>query len=188
MSPQQDTHDMHIPVFALDNPLRKLLDDQQKYCKYVKPGQVVADLGCGPGFFTIPLADAIRPGGHVYAVDSDSRPIQVVERKARRKKLDNIEAHHTSAAELSFILDASVDFVLADGLLCTMASNEHRQALSEILRILKPDGTAFLVTGRSSMSHVDDQEWEEILGEFRVIDRNNQPYRGDRWALVVKKG
>ncbi len=187
MAPQKNQGDMHIPVFALDNPLRRLFDDPDKYCKYVKPGQVVADLGCGPGFFAIPLAQTVGPAGRVYAVDSDIHPIRVVERKARKCALDNIETHHTSAGNLNFIPDASVNFVLADGLLCTMATNQHTLAVNEIIRILKDGGTAYLVTGRSSASHVDDQEWEAILAKFRVIERNCAPYRGDRWAFVGKQ-
>jgi len=33
------------------------------------PGQVVADVGCGPGFLTIPIAHVVQPGGRVMAVD-----------------------------------------------------------------------------------------------------------------------
>jgi ubiquinone/menaquinone biosynthesis C-methylase UbiE len=37
---------------------------------HVGPGMVVADLGCGPGFFTIPIAVKVGDAGMVYAVDS----------------------------------------------------------------------------------------------------------------------
>ena len=37
----------------------------------VKQGMKVADIGCGPGFFTIPLARAVGQRGAVYAVDSE---------------------------------------------------------------------------------------------------------------------
>jgi len=30
---------------------------------------VVADLGCGPGYYTLPLAESVGPEGRVYAVD-----------------------------------------------------------------------------------------------------------------------
>ena len=36
----------------------------------VKNGMTVADLACGPGFFTIPLASLVGERGLVYAVDS----------------------------------------------------------------------------------------------------------------------
>ena len=35
----------------------------------IQPGQVVADLGSGSGYFTFRLARAVDPGGKVYAVD-----------------------------------------------------------------------------------------------------------------------
>ncbi len=186
MVTKKELGDMHTPVYVLDNPLRRLFDNPDKYCDYVKPGQVVVDLGCGPGFFAIPLAEKLGPNGKLYAVDSDPKPIRVVERKAAKHRLENIEAHNTSACRLCFIQDGSVDFVLADGLLCTMATNEQKGAVDEIKRILKADGKAYLVAGRVSISHVDDQKWESILAEFKVIDRNIPPYKGEYWALVQK--
>jgi ubiquinone/menaquinone biosynthesis C-methylase UbiE len=35
----------------------------------VRPGSVVADVGAGPGYFTVALARAVGPRGRVYAVD-----------------------------------------------------------------------------------------------------------------------
>ena len=188
MSPQKGKKDKHFPVFALDNPLRKLFGSPRKYCVYVSQDQVVADLGCGPGFYTIALAGIVGPKGRVYAVDSDEKAVRSVERKAVRSKYNNIETHITSAGNLNFIKSDSVDFVLAEGLLCSMAPQDHASAVQEIQRILKPNGKAFIQTTRGSISYVDDKEWEFILEEFKVEDRNNEPYKGDRWALVSRRG
>ncbi len=35
----------------------------------IPTGHVVADLGAGPGFFTLPLAERVGPGGKVFALD-----------------------------------------------------------------------------------------------------------------------
>ncbi len=188
MGTRQGNTDLHVPAFTLDNPIRRLFENPHMYSSRVNPGQVVADLGCGPGYFTIPLAEKVGESGRVYAVDSDIKSIQVVERKAQKRKLGNIEAHHCSAAELSFIPDASVNFVVANGLLCSMARAGHAQTVSEIKRILKADGTVHFVAGRGAVSYVDDEEWESILAEFNVMDRNYPPYKGDYWAWVGKKG
>ena len=178
--------DKHFPIFALDSPLRRLFSNPSKYCAYVSRDQTVADLGCGPGFFTFALAESVGPGGKVYAVDSDERAIRAVERKAARRGCHNIEARATSAANLSFIHDQSVDFVLADGLLCSMAPQDHQAAVSEIKRILKPGGKAYLMTARGSMSYVDDAEWEAILAGYQVEERNRASLFDDRWALVSR--
>ena len=36
---------------------------------HVQPGDTAADVGCGDGFYTIPLARFLRPSGKVYAED-----------------------------------------------------------------------------------------------------------------------
>ncbi len=118
MSLFNNQKDRHLPTWLLDNPVRRLFNSTRKFNDHVKPDQVVADLGCGPGFYTFPLADEVGPNGQVYAVDSDVKEIQKVQRKVEKKGYSNIESHTSSAARLEFIQDDSVDFVLANGLLC----------------------------------------------------------------------
>lgn len=67
-----------------------------------------------------------------------------------------------------------------------MAPQDHQPAVGEIKRILKPGGTAYLSTVRGRISYVDDEEWEQMLKEFKVEERNTQPYRRERWAVVSK--
>jgi arsenite methyltransferase len=51
----------------------------------LQPGQCVADLGSGSGYFTFRLAAAVAPGGVVYAVDTDSDMLAMVEERAVRE-------------------------------------------------------------------------------------------------------
>ena len=99
-------------------PFRRLFEPPARLIKpYVKKSQVVADLGCGPGYYTLPLADWVGPEGRVYAVDFDKRSIRALTRKAAKSRRHNVEPHVASASDLSFIRDRSVDFILANGLL-----------------------------------------------------------------------
>jgi ubiquinone/menaquinone biosynthesis C-methylase UbiE len=118
MSDHKQVKDRHLPAFLLDNPLRRLFGNSKTFNHEVSPDQVVADLGCGPGFYTMALADAVGPKGRVYAVDSDEKVVSKVKRKAEKKSCANIETHTSSAARLDFIESDSVDYVLANGLLC----------------------------------------------------------------------
>ena len=186
MATPRARNDKHFPLFAHDNPLRKLSSSPRKFCSYVSTRQIVADLGCGPGYYTLSLAESVGPEGRVYAVDSDPKAIRAVERKAARRGFRNVEAHATSAADLGFVQDESVDFVLANGLLCSMAPQDHQSAVSEVKRILKPGGKAFLSAAKGSISYVDEAEWEEILTGFIVEQRNHESESGDRWAVVSK--
>ena len=142
---------------------------------------MVADLGCGSGYYTFALAQCVGPEGRVYAVDLDKKCIRSIEKKMGKKGFHNIEAHASSASDLGFIKTGSVDFVLANGLLCSMA--DHRQeAVNEIKRILKPGGQAFLSLGAPPpLGFVNRTEWEKILEGFRV-DRSGGS--SQRWALV----
>lgn len=164
--------------------IRRFENPQESVEPYVKRGQVAADLGCNKGFYTLALAKCVGPEGKVYAVDLKEDFIREIEIRAREEGYGNIEFHASSAADLNFIKDESVDFVLANGLLCNMP--EHRQlAIKEIKRILKPTGRAYLSLGTyAPLTFVSRAEWKKILEGFRVerSDGFIQP-----WALVSKR-
>lgn len=44
----------------------------------VRPGEHVADIGAGDGYFTFLLADAVGPGGLVYAVETDAEKVRLL--------------------------------------------------------------------------------------------------------------
>jgi SAM-dependent methyltransferase len=171
------------PAFL--DPIRRLFESPKKLIKpYVKDGQVVADLGCGSGYYTFALAELVGPKGKVYAVDLGKSCIRALEKKARKGGYRNIEAHASSASDVSFIKDRSVDFVLANGLLCSMA--EHRkEAVNEIKRILKGEGQAYLSLGAGPpFGYVDQAEWDNILEGFKIEQGGS--YK-EKWALVSPK-
>ena len=104
------------PAFL--DPIRRLFEPPQRLIEpYVKKGQVVADLGCGSGYYTIPLAGLVGSEGKVYAVDLGKNCVQALKKKTDKGGYRNVEAHASSASDLSFIKDKSVDFVFANGLL-----------------------------------------------------------------------
>ena len=183
------TGDIHFSAIENDNLLRRLFFPPRRLVRpHVKEKDTVADLGCGPGFFTIALAGLVGPAGKVYAVDSDDKVVRIVLEKAAARGLGNIDARTASAADIGFIGDAAVDFVFAHGLLCAMAREGHAAAVSEIARILKPDGRAYLSAAKSSIGHVDREEWEGILSRFEVLRRGEGfPVLANRWALVRRK-
>ncbi|MFW9807605.1 MAG: class I SAM-dependent methyltransferase [Candidatus Thorarchaeota archaeon] len=186
MEGNKEKQDRHFPIIAQDNILRRLFSNSKKFNPYVAEGDSVADLGCGPGYFTLALAECVGSLGKVYAVDSNEKAIRALEKKVNKHKYSNIEAHASSASELSFIEDESIDFVLANGLLCSMAPQHHESTVKEIKRILKPQGQAYIAVAKGRFSYVGESKWESILEEFRIEQRGD-PKMGDRWAVVFKK-
>lgn len=76
----------------------------------VAPGARVADLGAGGGYFTYRLAEAVGPGGRVYAIDVDASLLAYVERQAAKRGLDWIETVPAPPDALG-VSDAAVDLV-----------------------------------------------------------------------------
>jgi predicted methyltransferase len=56
----------------------------------IRPGERIADLGAGNGYFTTHLARATGPTGIAYAVDTDEDMLDSVEEAAARAGLANI--------------------------------------------------------------------------------------------------
>ena len=151
---------------------------------YVKKDQVATDLGCGWGAYTFAMADLVGAEGKVYAVDLGDDCIRAIQKKAEKQGYRNIEAHASSASDLGFIKDRSVDFVLANGLLCSMVRNRD-EAVKEMKRILKPSGRAYLSLGMPPpLGLVDQKEWERIIQGFKLESGGNFQ---ELWALVSLK-
>jgi ubiquinone/menaquinone biosynthesis C-methylase UbiE len=124
------TNDRHIPTFIMDNFVRRLFFPPKKVAKFLSGGSVVADIGCGPGYFTILMAELVGSTGKVYAADSDPKSIKVLKAKSNARELGNvIEAHTTSAANLGAVPDRSVDFVFANAVICCMV--DHAGAVAD---------------------------------------------------------
>ena len=69
-----------------DNPFLPLFRNPDKLLKAagLKSGQKVLEVGCGPGFFTIPAAKIVGEEGFVYAVDVHPLAIRRVKAKNMR--------------------------------------------------------------------------------------------------------
>lgn len=180
--------DRRIPALFIDNALRRLFQPPERLvAKHLSPGSAAADLGCGPGFFTLPMAKIVGEEGVVHAVDFDPKAIERIQRKASRRSYGgSILPRTASASEIDFIESGSIDFVLAEGLLCCMT--DHAGAVRQIRRILKPKGRAYLSVVKFS-PHGDPRwvsrdEWAGLLAEFRVLDGGESAM--NRWALVTR--
>jgi ubiquinone/menaquinone biosynthesis C-methylase UbiE len=55
----------------------------------LKPGDVVADIGAGPGVFSLRLAKAVSPGGKAYAVEIDQPFLDHINRRAMEQRVTN---------------------------------------------------------------------------------------------------
>jgi SAM-dependent methyltransferase len=57
----------------------------------LKPGEVVADIGAGSGYFTFRIAERVGPKGKVLAVDIQPEMLAIIREKMKARRLSNIE-------------------------------------------------------------------------------------------------
>lgn len=65
----------------------------------IDPYHHVADVGCGPGYFSLPLAKYLSHG-RLYAVDVDHEMLEVLKRRVDAVPLGNVEAIKTDGEDL----------------------------------------------------------------------------------------
>ena len=89
----------HTISFFLDNWARKIIQHPKRIAgPYVKQGDTVVDVGCGPGFFSIEMAKMVGPKGKGIAVDLQEKMMAHVKKKAgKHGMLDRMQFHQCEA-------------------------------------------------------------------------------------------
>lgn len=77
----------------LDRPERGREEEPRKAIAalQIQPGDVVADVGAGSGYYTVLLAEAVGERGRVYATDIQPEMLALVRRKVDATPLGNVE-------------------------------------------------------------------------------------------------
>jgi ubiquinone/menaquinone biosynthesis C-methylase UbiE len=144
--------------FTLVNIFRRMVQDPMRILRpFIREGDTVLDIGCGPGYFTIPMAFLAGPRGLVVAVDIQEEMLERTRRRAVRAGVDDrIRLHQACGTGLA--LNVRADFALV----FWMAHEVRNLApfFRDILGALKPEGVGLLVEPRG---HVMRRRYEEIL-------------------------
>jgi ubiquinone/menaquinone biosynthesis C-methylase UbiE len=108
----------------------------------LKPSYVVADVGCGSGYFAVPIAHKVKK---VYAVDVQKEMLEYLEQKIRKQKIGNIETLLSKEGEIP-LPSESVDLLLSVNTLHEFHDKE--KMATEMRRVLRPRGLAAIVDFR----------------------------------------
>ena len=109
------------------------------------PGQSVADIGCGGGYFSLRFADLVGGEGRVYAVDTREEFLQFCADTARERGLHNIVTVLATEGSLP-IPEGSLDLVFIRNAYHHL---ENRvDYFRNLKRLLKPEGTLAIVEYR----------------------------------------
>ncbi len=105
---------------------------------------IVADLGAGTGFYSIPAAVMV-PNGKVYAIEVQKDFLTTIQNKAADAHINNIFPLWGNIEKIggTKIGDRIVDAVIASNILFQVENKD--KFIEEAKRILKPDGRILLV-------------------------------------------
>jgi ubiquinone/menaquinone biosynthesis C-methylase UbiE len=148
----------------------------------IKPGQVVADVGAGSGYYTVRLAKQVGPIGRVFATDIQPEMLSLLKKRLSRERLDNVE----------LVLATDVDPRLPEGQLdlILMVDVYHELARpQEVLRklraALKPDGRLVLIEFRKESAWVPIREEHKMSVKEARMELEAEGYRFDRVIDVL---
>ncbi len=134
---------------ALQNPRRDQLlqPDRVVAALRLEPGQTVADIGSGPGYFAFRFARVVGPTGRVYGVDIEPEFVAELGRLSRTSGLDNVVPVLTSP-DSPGLQPASVDVAF----FCSVYRHiEDRPGYLRRLRdCLKPNGRIAILEWRKT--------------------------------------
>lgn len=118
----------------------------------IAPGHRVVDLGCGPGFLSLALADLVGPSGAVHGVDINARFVADASHRANERGSKHAKFHHVTDATLP-LANRSIDRVVAKNVLEYVP--DLRATLDEAVRVLTPGGRL----------HAIDSDWGFVIVE-----------------------
>jgi protein-L-isoaspartate O-methyltransferase len=111
----------------------------------LKPGDVIADVGAGSGYYSFRMARRVAPGGKVLAVDIQQEMLDLIRKRTKQEKVANVEPVLGTLTDPKLKAD-SVDLVL---LVDVYHEFSHPYEMTvEMVKALKPGGRIVFVEYR----------------------------------------
>lgn len=137
-------------VRTFDNPLRRLLQPPDRVLAgLVRAGDHCLDVGCGIGYFTIPMAAMVGEQGSVTAVDVQQQMLDGLMRRARRRGLES-RVRARLAMDAGPLVEQPVDFALAFWMLHEV--RDQSRLLRQLCDVLKTGGRLLVAEPRLHVS------------------------------------
>jgi predicted methyltransferase len=143
----------------------------------VRAGSVVADIGCGRGYFTFQLAGRVGPQGRVYAEDIEDDHLGEIRDQAKEEGLTQIQTIHGTSDDPK-LPDGSLDVVL-------VVNSYHEwldydSMLDHVFHALKPGGLFGLIDGEAEPGLSRD-EYHAMHRMPETMERDDSTRHGFRF-------
>jgi len=143
----------------------------------LRPGQNIADIGAGGGYFSLRFAEAVESEGKVYAVDTDEESLDFLASEAKERVLDNIETVLVTEGSLP-LPERSLDLVFMRNAYHHLT--DRVQYLRRLACLLKPCGRVAIVEYRGAAPFSFRGLFRHYVPQERIVDEMEKAgYRRD---------
>ena len=151
----------------------------------------VADIGCGPGYFALPLAKYVAHG-KLYALDTDDEMLEALRERVTAAKLGNIEILKNDGANFP-LPEASLDGLL---LAFVIHDSEERLAFLEAAaKLLKRSGWCCVLEwyrketeyGPPLEMRIEPEEMMAIGKDAGLTLLRQRDLKGTQYMLLFKR-
>jgi len=165
----------------LSTSLRRFIHDPYKILKgKVSEGQTAIDIGCGPGFFTLPMAKLTGQTGTVIAADLQQEMLNSVSQRAKKRGLDHTIRLHLCRKE-SIGIAEKADFILAFYMVHEVP--DPRGFFQEVRTMLKPGGRLLFVEPKFHVTRKRFREFSTHAVETGLVPESKPGIRVSRSVL-----
>lgn len=113
------------------------------------PGMEIADVGCGPGYYSFKFSDIVGPDGKVYAIETNPRHLEYLEEYVTKNNITNVAVTKSSFEGIGLSPDIRVDMVyicsLYHNVYAAFTDAERDQFVGSIRHALKEGGRFVIV-------------------------------------------
>jgi ubiquinone/menaquinone biosynthesis C-methylase UbiE len=145
---EHEMHQLHRDskayIAMLEDPKRDAYQKPHEVIEalQLKPGETIADIGAGSGYFTLRFAHQVGESGRVYAVDIDPEMIRHLNRRVRDAGLTNVQSVLADPDD-PLLRDRSIDrFVVVD---VWHHIEDQAKYLGLMKKMLKPGGQVVMI-------------------------------------------
>ncbi|MFI5144476.1 MAG: class I SAM-dependent methyltransferase [Ignavibacteria bacterium] len=155
----------------LDSKIRNFIQNPYRILRnYIRPGMNALDIGPGPGYFTIPMAEMLGASGKVIAADLQQGMLDKLKNKITGTEFEQRIILHKCDADKIGVTD-EVDFILAFYVVHEVP--DAGKLFSELHTILKKNGKILIV---EPPGHVSKNDFEKMAAKaeqagFIIIEK-----------------
>lgn len=157
-------------ILKILSGIRKMLQNPKKILTpYIKEGMTAADVGCGMGYFTVPMLEMVGKKGKVVAFDLQQQMLTATLNSAKRKKLES-KLYLNQCRENSLVIDCwenKLDFALLFAMAHEAGNRDN--LFRELSWAMKPGAKLLMAEPARHVSRECFDESVEIAQKYGLV-------------------